>query len=686
MHDKASFSEEDEAKGNDPNNLQQRRRILQDDSSEDGGQNYVNTRGVQFFEYKYLESGRGYQRSHRDLKRIVPRSQYDDKNVSSEDRDENFSNRGSGIGNFQSQYINNADFSKEDEEYIHHDAGYCANEHHDIDSPPSKYDGKLLSDTYLMTAFLAEQSGFQATADTFIHVLGSRESVMEIAKRSPHIFHLSRECVALRPNITICREYLGQNGCQHKNTCFELHICDEFISNRCTDGGCIMGHDLHTRHNKRALERFCLQNVDKSTVRKLIQHQNLCNVTQIYNNEVVICDEYNMGNCRKSLCKELHICIDYLVGLTTCCRPSCKLSHSLRLCAKFLSIYGIDIHNKSEYDIALAIVMTSSKLTQLAESYGGNKLPKAFQKNSSAATSQVLENTENSRTNRNMVEKPGGDKSPSGAKPFLNNITSTTKDISHCNRITGYQGTTASFHSIWSHYSGGDTEIPEICRMAVKSVCKHEEAGCKRLHAHLPFHWQIKTSRENGWINLQEHQVLHLENTYCDPSEDGTVLPPPDRKKSPQSIALLIGHDDTRYANFLLMDLQNKDASQLFQLRRLSLQPSDDDKNTDHFWYYKDDNSLWLQYGNIEIKQKYKRYKTVQAKEIEVRYKSGSKKMFFRIPATYNKYELNFETMRQTNVDTRVMREVRRRPLPKGNILRNENRKILPTTSPMASV
>ncbi|XP_064107934.1 uncharacterized protein LOC135216466 isoform X2 [Macrobrachium nipponense] len=220
------------------------------------------------------------------------------------------------------------------------------------------------------------------------------------------------------------------------------------------------------------------------------------------------------------------------------------------------------------------------------------------------------------------------------------------------------------FSTVWSSYANGDVEVEEICYYSVNTVCKFESSGCRRLHAHTEFQWQMKVSKTVSWINLQPDQVFHLEQKYTDPNIEITELPPPHAKESPLIVHLIL-KDEKHYANLKELKLVNSITFEVYDLRRLHMQDKNKNSSYNQFlWYCKDIAGKWILYGNADSSGDPHSAAKIKSQDIEKKYLSNEPKFHFKNSKGTMQYTLDFKKMVQVNRATGKEREVRRRPRP----------------------
>ncbi|XP_042885867.1 protein mono-ADP-ribosyltransferase PARP12-like isoform X2 [Penaeus japonicus] len=219
---------------------------------------------------------------------------------------------------------------------------------------------------------------------------------------------------------------------------------------------------------------------------------------------------------------------------------------------------------------------------------------------------------------------------------------------------------------VWTHNLYGDTEINELCYYSVENVCRYESSGCRRLHSAYHYHWQV-SEEGSKWLNLRNSQVKKLEVSFCNPDEISVDLPrldPAELDTSTKYLLLVMGRD-TWKANFQAMTVTNSTQSKVLYLRRLCTERIAGqviDGNV-YNWYFLDKNKKWVMYGKVDTAGEKNLVSSVTSDDIEKHYlqSQGSPLTFKNASFTYT---LNFSSMTQTNEQTKVSREVCRRPQP----------------------
>ncbi|CAL4124620.1 unnamed protein product, partial [Meganyctiphanes norvegica] len=488
--------------------------------------------------------------------------------------------------------------------------------------------------------------------ETLLNLLEKEEmkpsEVRKIANQYPSVFHLDGEVLELKPQISLCEEHM-QDGCRSRNECRKLHICDKYITGDCQSRACLMGHKWDTNHNIKVLKEYNLNNLPQSTLAKLIH--DITRPSQP-DGPLEICLNFNKKGCRNIPCERLHLCLSLVKNKNICKKKNCKLNHDVldMSCLNLLTAYGISV-NESPRDILDSILRMNPSIINLRDIDDESKGKKKKDKASSPVTI-VLESDCDDASDMmdNSSDSDTINKGKKSSKDSLKRKNKTEKDLG----------------TVWFDFSNGDVNNPEICYYSVESLCKNEATGCDRLHSTHHFHWQI-SERGDSWYNLTIPLIKCLELSYCNPEEEDATLErlnPQSLDRSSRNLLLLMGRDKWQ-ADFNTMTMSNSSKSKVLKLRRLCTQNitgQDIDENKFN-WYFKDKNQKWIVYGDIDSTGEEKLKSNISSKDIENAFKQDFEKPLSFKNSSFN-YSLDFINMKQTNTQTNVAREVRRRPKP----------------------
>ncbi|XP_042889403.1 protein mono-ADP-ribosyltransferase PARP12-like [Penaeus japonicus] len=514
---------------------------------------------------------------------------------------------------------------------------------------------------YLLVECLSEYPNFRGS---LLKLMEEKQlppsNVREAAATYPQVFSLEGEEIVLQPKVNVCSTHSGPNGCEKRSTCKELHICPVYLLSWCKDKNCILGHKWHTDHNKYVLQQFYIDRLPFHNLRSLIQRLTKAKGPV---GQLSICGEYNRGGCSKRDCIALHICHSFISGFARCSANGCNLNHDFQTpeCSHLLTVHGVSI-NEAPRDIVGALLAAYPALSQGTKSGDVGKSdsnPSGNITSSSQANfSRNFNKNVNSRNGDNNIihtkKHAVKDKVQRAAKP------KTTDQVPKATASRNEPQT------IWAHNLYGDTQVKELCYYSVESVCRYESSGCRRLHSAYHYHWQV-SEEGSKWLNLRNSQVKKLEVSFCNPDESSVDLPrldPAELDTSTKYLLLVMGRD-TWKANFPAMIVTNSTQSKVLYLRRLCTERIAGqiiDGNV-YNWYFLDKNKKWVMYGKVDTAGEKNLVSSVTSDDIEKHYlqSQGSPLTFRNAKFTYT---LNFSSMTQTNEQTKVSREVCRRPQP----------------------
>ena len=582
-----------------------------------------------------------------------------------------------------------------------HPGSYYSGRDHDLDGDAFHNMYEEDEDTLtpeVLVSVLVERPHFRCTFVNLLDYQGfASESVRQVAAAHPHIFHVTREGVQLKPPIKLCRANQTQR-CTSGQSCPDLHVCSTYISSWCSELPCPSGHSLFTEHNKAVLKTFMLEHLSVTHIRKVLKH--VIPTATPPSGYLEVCQDYNRGQCNKKDCVALHLCRRFVVTCANCDRPGCNLSHNPQdpACSILLISHGISI-NENIKDIIVALLNANPTLIpkdttkplppqSLSQSEPHTKAaPKDTMPKKTATffdkvkqrlgvdggTSKKEESTK-SHTQKDIVTpaQDTTDKNPSDTKSERTKESSQEsnsnvahkpdrKNSSDSKAPTG--GAEGGSQAVWAYHRTGSVDIPEICRFSVEDVCQYEGQGCRRLHSSQPFHWQVhKSAGQDSWFNLPAPLVICLEVAFCDPAKNGVKLPSLDPAQQRRLKDVL--DQDMWYANFEAMVLTNSDYSKMLGLRRLCVQTGaapQHAKARTFNWFFCDVRGRWVKYGQVDSTGQGSHKSSITSKDIEAHYLACPDQPFsFRI--SQFTYLINFGAMTQTNQTTRVQRPVRRRP------------------------
>ncbi|XP_064108035.1 protein mono-ADP-ribosyltransferase PARP12-like isoform X2 [Macrobrachium nipponense] len=528
-----------------------------------------------------------------------------------------------------------------------------------VPSSGSDYQGGI--DPRELVEVLSECSGFSSSLLQLMEKNNMNpSSVRGVVASFGHIFELHEETVVLCPKISLCKDHSGFQGCQNQPSCNDLHVCPQYLTSWCQDKNCVLGHRWFTDHNNHVLNSFYIREVPGQHLRKLLQSVI---VKGNGTGQLDVCKDYNGMGCNKQDCFDLHICHSFVVGRTNCTHSGCQLNHNIlaKECCQLLINNGIST-NEAPRDVILALLKANPTLNNSPQAQNVNVKKESRQQSDAAAANAQQGKDGNyapgarSRSGKDGNRSNDNEESDQKSIKLPKNQVSETKSVSVKSK--------SEQRTVWSHDYHGDIMVAEICYYSVETRCRNETNGCQRIHSTLHFHWQVSEHGTN-WFNLSRPLVEALEYSFCSVDNDDVTLPRLDPSKLESSLKglfALMGRDKWK-ANFAAMILHNSDCSKIMYLRRLcteTINGKDIPPNT-YQWYFLDKNSKWVEYGNVDTAGETNLVSSVTSKDIEKHYRQNPGTPLNFRNASYN-YKIDFVVMKQTNLNTNVSREVRRRP------------------------
>lgn len=563
---------------------------------------------------------------------------------------------------------------------------------HQQDEQEDPQHGIVQVTPHLLVECLSEFPSFTANLLLLKEKMNAQlESILEVASKNSKLFCTNSNRVQLKPQISMCNSHCGSQGCQNRSSCSDLHICPKYVYLCCRVSNCPLGHKWTTDHNMYILKSLCLENLSFPTLRKLVQLVSKQEFSDV--GKLDVCRRYNEGHCNQPDCEALHICMTYITGLTRCSRVDCQLSHNLQSnwCFQLLRYHGLPT-NETSRDIVMALLTSNGTLAKTQQSLRkeikeqqetsdetvkngqitkpDEKLPEKDQIISKDDHVSKVAVGSNSNIKESSSSEQNTENNSTNITPPITSRTFESKDnIVETEQSPDSAQTTPKpicLGTMWSHDLEGDVPIPEICYDSVEGVCKYEKTGCQRLHASKHYHWQF-CEQGGHWTNLQLNHVNCLERSFCDPAQDDVYLPqldPSTLDRSVRNLLILMGRH-TWIANFKDLILTNPSKQKTFELRRLCTESTSEQviKAAHFVWYFLDNNKTWVQYGKADTSGATHLISKITTDDIEQHYQLKK-----TVPLVFNNsrftYCLNPTTMKQVNLKTKMIRDVRRRPEP----------------------
>uniref|UniRef100_A0A3Q3W0X3 Uncharacterized protein n=1 Tax=Mola mola TaxID=94237 RepID=A0A3Q3W0X3_MOLML len=171
-----------------------------------------------------------------------------------------------------------------------------------------------------------------------------------------------------------------------------------------------------------------------------------------------------------------------------------------------------------------------------------------------------------------------------------------------------------------------------ICLHFIRNSCRfHNE--CRRVHFHLPYKWEVFDG--SSWTDLQDME--DIERDFCDPSRTQSC--------------------GDRPVDFVTMSRESQPVRRLSTVSSVT-KPPHYSLTTQWLWYYKGDQGNWVEYGQLDKKQ---RSTSVSSQTLEEAFLSN-KTAEVNVVKGQREYILSFNDMYQRNPKHNTKRRVCRRP------------------------
>ncbi|XP_014911578.1 poly [ADP-ribose] polymerase 12-like [Poecilia latipinna] len=410
--------------------------------------------------------------------------------------------------------------------------------------------------------------------------------------------------IVAKTSLRLCQRKAGECG-----LCDSLHLCRYFVCGGCTFGPkCKNPHSLASPHNADLLQRFGLQDLTEKQLFQLLLQNDPFLLPEV-------CPHYNkgdgpFGSCRfTTSCTKLHVCLHFLQGD---CRygSRCKRSHSVER---------------------------------------GMKLFKGF-------SQENMQNLYKIYRNKFIITgQCGQHETPAAAAgPVLPVVTFSHQLSSHQPHQMSPRSPTNSVSPLKPNSEG---ERNEICLYNIRKSCSFKEK-CVRVHWNLPYKWEVLHRDGVTWKDLP--LMEEIEKAYSDPTCNTSRDPLMPTLGILSSLKLGSASNIKQHVDFNTMTYEGS------PVRRLSttssvLHPPHFILTTQWIWYWKEDNGLWIEYGQGGGDT------TVTSDTLEKMY-LADKDAEITFQAGKHQYTLHFkgakgsQTMFQQNLKYKTKREIRRRP------------------------
>ncbi|KAK2882779.1 protein mono-ADP-ribosyltransferase PARP12b isoform X1 [Channa argus] len=344
-------------------------------------------------------------------------------------------------------------------------------------------------------------------------------------------------------------------------------------------------------------------------------------------------------------CEALHLCKFFIYG--TCRfgkgRKPCKLSHDIRSDHNYQLLREWTLHMLSEDDLFLLLLQNDpALLPEVCLHYNKGSTPHGcctfqntctkvhlcqhFLQGDCLFGSRCKRHHTVDEHGRCMLEKRG----LSGN--IIQDLPSIYRNIHNLAAAAATADSTSTEKSPeWVSEPAADEM--NICLHFLRNSCRfHNE--CRKVHFHLPYRWEVFD--RSVWIDLQHME--DIERDFCDPSRAQSSGDQP--------------------VNFLTMTRDSKPVRRLSTVSSVT-KPPHYLLTTKWKWYYKGDQGNWLEYGQMDEKQ---RATSVTSRNLEEAYVSD-RAAKVKVVKGHREYIINFTDMYQRNYKHNTKRRVRRRPV-----------------------
>ncbi|KAK2859265.1 hypothetical protein Q5P01_003885 [Channa striata] len=409
----------------------------------------------------------------------------------------------------------------------------------------------------------------------------------------------------------------------------------------CSSGGSMQLVQLHRKllqHCNISEEKFCY--IVEQCPRFLLVRGSGGDPRVVARTSLRLCRSYAQdGRCGG--CEALHLCKFFIFG--TCRfgkgRKPCRSSHDIQSDHNYGLLRDWTLHMLSEDDLFLLLLQNDpALLPEVCLHYNKGSAPHGCCTFQNACTkvhlcqhflqgdclfgSRCKRHHTIDEHSRRMLEKRGlsGD--------IIQDLPSIYRNI-HC--LTAAAESTAPEKSLKLFSQPADE--PNICLHFLRNSCRFQNE-CRQVHFHLPYKWEVLDGRT--WRDMENME--DIERDFCDPSQAQSSGDQP--------------------VNFLTMNLD------MARVRRLSTvssvtKPPHYLLTTKWKWYYKGDQANWVEYGQMDEKQ---RTMSVTSRILEEVYVSDKNHEVTAVKGQ-REYIINFTDMYQRNYKHNTKRRVRRRPV-----------------------
>lgn len=314
-------------------------------------------------------------------------------------------------------------------------------------------------------------------------------------------------------------------------------MCPKYINNTCSEKHCYLGHLWHTDHNLLILEYFFVAKLPPLQLSKLFQSLGSTDKSA---NSLMICSQYNRNSCAKMDCCELHVCLDFVIGITKCKKDFCFLNHDIlnAQCKNILRSKGISV-NQAARDVVIALHKAIPSLTE-------------------------------------KINCPSSD-TLSAKRP---------QSVWSHHRQGNVQIPEICYYSVDSLCKNEDRECPRL------HATHHFHWQVKKEDSWFNLRLRHSLALEKSFCDVTQDGV-DLQEVDLPASDDNSV--------GGLVADLSLG---TWHADFITMTLRNSSATKKLLIRRLCTEniPGKVIEASTFFWYFFDQNKVWVRYGDYDTK------------------------------------------------------------------------------------
>ncbi|XP_073336953.1 protein mono-ADP-ribosyltransferase PARP12b isoform X2 [Pagrus major] len=339
-------------------------------------------------------------------------------------------------------------------------------------------------------------------------------------------------------------------------------------------------------------------------------------------------------------CQQLHLCKFFIYG--NCRfgkgRKSCKFSHDIRSDHNYRLLRECTLHELNEDVLFLLLLQNDpTLLPQVCQHYNKGSGPHGrctfeetctkvhlcqhFVQGDCTFGLKCKRLHAIGKHGRRMLEEKGLSRDVIQELPFI------YRNIHH---LSAAAASTENLPESWCRPQTDDRN--NICLHFIRNSCRfHNE--CRRVHFHLPYKWEVFDGLT--WTDLPHME--DIERDFCDPSKTQSGVDQP--------------------VNFLTKSQGSQRVRRLSTVSSVT-KPPHYTLTTQWLWYYKGDQGNWVEYGQLDEKQ---RSTSVTSQMLEEAFLSN-RTADVQVVKGQRQYVISFRDMYQRNPKHNTKRQVRRRP------------------------